>query len=103
MFTFRKERLAELSEIAQLTGKVFTALVCVKARQICCLPYAALTRLVDARKTAKEAAEDQYVVLVTIPANKSFRVCINKPGARNMMLGKPLVISRNDFPGVIFK
>jgi len=103
LFTFRKQHLAELAEIAKATQKVFVALVCVKARQVCCLPYVGLTKLIDARRKAQGCTEDQYVLLVTVPANKNFRVYVNKPGARNTMLGKPVVIGRNDFPGEIFK
>jgi len=103
LFTFQKQHVAELAAIAKATEKVFAALVCVKARQVCCLPYADLTKLIDARRNAKGATEDQYIILVTVPANKSFRVYVNAPGVRNTMLGKPVVISRNDFPGEIFK
>ncbi len=102
-FTFQKEHLAELDEIGKATQKVFAALVCVKARQVCCLPYADLKNLIDARANAKGSKENQYLLLVTVPANKRFRVYVNAPGVRNTMLGKPVVISRNDFPGVIFK
>ena len=101
-FTFRKQHLAELAEIAKVSTKVFAALVCVKARQICCLGYSDLVRMVDARKAKKGSAEDQYVVLVTLPAGKSFRVYVNAPGVRKTMLGHPLIVNRNDFPSVIF-
>lgn len=103
VFTFRKEHLAEFGEIAKTAQKVFAALVCVKARQVCCLPYEGLTKLILARRKAKGAAENQYVILVTLPQGKSFRVYVNAPGVRNTMLGKAVVVSRNDFPSEIFK
>lgn len=102
-FTFLKQHLAEIAEIAKTTQKVFAALVCVKARQVCCLPYSDLARLIDARRKEKGAAESAYVVLVTVPAGKSFRAYVNAPGVKNTMLGKPVIVGRNDFPGEIFK
>ena len=103
VFTFRREHLNELKEIALKVEKVFMALVCVAAREICCLPYKPLTDLVAKRRAAKGAAESQYNVLVTLPARKSFRVYINKPGAKKTMLGKPRIINRNDFPDKLFE
>ena len=102
-FTFHEQNLAELSEIAHKVGNVFVAMVCVKAREICCLPYEDLTRLVDARKSAKGTPENQYVILVTVPSNKGFRVYVNKPRVKNKMLGESLIISRTNFPKAIFK
>ena len=101
-FTFRKQHLAVLQELANTTAQVFVALVCVKARQICCLRYADLAEMVEARKKAKGAAEGQYLILATVEAGKSFRVYVNKPGVKGTMLGKALIISRNDFPSAVF-
>ena len=39
VFTFTTENLDEIHRIAKLVPKTFLALVCVKARHICCLPY----------------------------------------------------------------
>lgn len=36
-FTFPQEELDELSQIHGVVDKLFLGLVCVKARQICCL------------------------------------------------------------------
>lgn len=102
-FNFLRQHLAELAEIAKATTNVFAALICVRARHICCLPYAELTALIDARRKAKGAAEGQHVVLVTVPPNQGFRVYVNKPRVKNTMLGRPLIISRNSFPSAIFK
>ena len=52
-FTFQKQHLAELEEISKAAVKVFVALVCVKARQVCCLPYQDLLTLVNTRRAAK--------------------------------------------------
>jgi hypothetical protein len=103
VFQFREEHLAELAEIAKVSVKVFVALVCVKARHVCCLSYQDLRTLIEARKTAKGEEEDQYTMLVTAPENKSFRVYVNKPGVKNTVLGKPIVVSRTAFPETIFE
>lgn len=100
-FTFHEEHLDELEQISQ-TVKTYMALVCVEDRHICCLAYSDLTGLIERRVAARGAKETQYVVLVTAPKNKKFRVYINAPGVRNTMLGKPLKVGRSDFPKLIF-
>ncbi|HEX9728624.1 MAG TPA: hypothetical protein VGA37_08975 [Gemmatimonadales bacterium] len=102
VFTFHAEHIKELEHIAKATTTAFLALVCVKAREVCCLPYAEFLSLVDMRRTAKGASEDQYVVLVTVPAKSKFRVYVNSPGRKNTMVGKPLLIARSAFPTRIF-
>lgn len=102
IFTFSVEHLAELKSLKRKSGSAFLALVCVKDRQICCLRYEEFLQLLDARKKAKGASEDQYTLLATLPAGKSFRVYVNAPGKRKTMLGKPIIVSRNGFPGIIF-
>lgn len=37
VFTFRSDHLKEIEHIEQKAGKAFVALVCVQARQICCI------------------------------------------------------------------
>ena len=101
-FTFQKQQLTELQELADATAHVFVALVCVQARQICCLRYADLVGMIAARKKAKGVPERQYVILATVEAGKRFRVYVNKPGAKGTMLEKALVIKRNDFPSAVF-
>src|ERR1700730_11063603 len=46
VFTFNKANLAELEALAKVNGKTFLALVCVDAREVCCLPYDQLLRLI---------------------------------------------------------
>ncbi|MEQ8763271.1 MAG: hypothetical protein RL885_05050 [Planctomycetota bacterium] len=102
VFTFGQDHLAELDALKKGCTRVFLALVCVHERHICCLPYSEFLKLLAARKNAKGSPEAQYTVLVTAPAGKSFRVYMNAPGKRKTMLGDALIISRNNFPGVIF-
>ena len=101
VFNFDKSQLAELQEIADVVPKVFVVLVCVRAEHICCLPYKKLLKLIDQRKKERGADESMYTVLVTAPQNKSFRVYTNFPGKKGQWLGE-LIVSRNDFPHVIF-
>ena len=102
VFTFNSDHLAELAALRRLRSSVFLALVCVKARQICCLPHTDFEALVEARKKAKGSPEEQYALLATVPVGKSFRVYVNAPGKRKVMLGKEIIISRNAFPKDIF-
>jgi hypothetical protein len=101
-FTFTKEHLDELEAISEVAPDLFVALVCVQAREICCLTYAQLNQLIGYRRTDVGHDEDQYVVLVTMPKGKSFRAYVNAAGVRNRFTGKQLIIARNAFPGSIF-
>ena len=91
-----------LKKLTALTGQVFLALVCVKGREICCLPYEKLVELIDLRRKAKGADEDQYLIPVTVPPGKAFRVYINAPDKKGKMLGKDIKIARKDFPKSLF-
>lgn len=101
-FTFPQDELDELAQTHSVVEKLFLGLVCVKARQICCLSYEQLTTLIDRRKAAKGGNENQYVILITAEKNKSLRAYINTPGARKTIQGKALIISRNSFPNLLF-
>ena len=102
VFTFGEEHRHELEALHDTCTRVFLALVCVHERQICCLPYSKFLELLTVRQKAKGSSEAQYTVLVTAPAGKSFRVYMNAPGRRNTKLGDPLIISRRDFPKIVF-
>ena len=102
VFTFSADHLAELKSLRKNSNSAFLALVCVKAREICCLHYDQLMQLIDARTKAKGSPEDQYTILATIPEGKSFRVYVNAPGKRKTMLGKPIIVPRRSFPNIMF-
>lgn len=102
-FTFNRKQLYEPEEVKTKCAKVFIALVCVKDRQICCLPYEDLKILINRRDYAQRAEEEQYVILATLPKNKSFRVYVNSPGAKGKILFNPLLIPRNVFPHKLFE
>ena len=102
VFTFTRDNLDEIHRTAELVPKLFLAVVCVKVRHICCLPYDKLVALLDRRTKDIGYEEDQYTVLVTLEEGKSFRVYLNKSGRKNRMLGKPVVISRSKFPNQLF-
>jgi len=101
-FTFTSDNLEELTALAKKTDRVFAALVCIKHREVCCLPYTELLKLREKRREEKGTSEDQYVVLVNLEKNQSFRVYINAPGVKGKLLGKPVIIPRNDFPNALF-
>ena len=103
VFTFNTEQLGELASIAATVSHVYVALVCVGGRHICCLPQPDLNALIQKRRNAKGEEEDQYIILVTLPEGKAFRVYVNAPGKRKKLLGKQLLIPRNDFPNKIFE
>lgn len=101
-FTFPAEHVADLASLEDKVSSMFVALVCVKDRHICCLTLAQLQDLIRRRRKAMGADEDQFVVLVTLPEGKSFRVYVSVPAHRGQMLGKPLIVPRNCFPSGIF-
>jgi hypothetical protein len=102
-FTFNTEHLSDLAAIAAASNKLYIALVCVKGKEICCISYRELSALIERRKKAKKTEEDQYTILVTIPAGKSMRVYVNPPGEKKKILGRQLVVSRNAFPAKLFR
>lgn len=102
IFTFKKQHLSDLAKIAKRNPKTFIAMVCVGAREVCCISYEELSSMIKARRNEKNKKEDQYTILVTVPTGKSMRVYINAPGKKNRMLGKANIINRNSFPSRIF-
>ena len=101
-FTFTDDHLEELEAIDSQMANTFIALVCVKDREIACLPLPQLQKLVARRLKEKGEPEDQYVVLVTAPERKKLRVYVNALGRRGTMLGKELLINRQLFPAALF-
>jgi hypothetical protein len=101
-FTFSADHLRDLASLGNKVSKMFVAMVCVKDRHICCLTLAQLQHLIVQRRKAMARDEEQYVVLVTLPEGKSFRVYVSVPGKRGLILGKELLVPRNCFPGGIF-
>lgn len=101
-FTFQRDHLESLKEIAGHCKSTFLALVCVKDRIICCLSYKELCDLIAMRKKIKGEEENQYAILVTAPTRKNLRVYINAPGVKGQMIGEPLLVPRNRYPDVIF-
>lgn len=102
LFNFARQHLNDLGKIHKANPNTYIAMICVGDREICCLSYNELVNLIDARKTKKGSKEDQYTILVTVPNGKSMRVYINAPGVKNTMLGKPMIVKRNEYPDKIF-
>lgn len=101
-FAFTQDHLSHLEKLQTVTGKVFIALVCVKAREICCISFESLRELIQRRKVARGGAEAQYVLPVTLAPGGRFRVYINKPGVRGTILGDAMTVPRNAFPRRLF-
>ena len=100
-FTFSTENRDELVAIGKRSARVFLALVCVDAREICCIPLSEFDALIATRKKAKQSDEEQYSLIVTVPKGKSIRVYVNTPGKKGRKLGESTV-PRKNFPGILF-
>ena len=101
-FTFKEENRAELAQIAQHHPHLFISLVCVHDREICCLTYQQFRDLHERRLNDVGHEEEQFVVLVTLPEGKKFRVYVNASGTRGKYLGKQILVARSCFPAVLF-
>lgn len=103
LFNFNSDNLKELRRIKKEKAEnIFIALVCVRAKEICCLPYEELLELIEMRRKGKGEKEDTYSILVTVPAGKKMRVYVNKPFRKGITLGERLV-NRSAFPKQIFQ
>jgi hypothetical protein len=103
VFQFTIQHLDELKGISELVPRVYLALVCVEGREICCLGYEQFKELVALRRRAKGDPEQQYMVLVTMPPRKEFRVYVNAPGRRKMIVDEPILVARSAFPDNFFQ
>lgn len=80
---------------------MFIAFVCYGAKEICTLTLEKFEEHREAREKANHGPETHYQLLVTVPANKSFRVYMNAPGKKKTSLSQQIV-NRNEFPKAIF-
>jgi len=101
-FSFSQENLRELRAMRKNRPRLFVALVCVKAREICCLPYNTLVRFIEARLKAKGEKEEEYTIEVSVFKNVKLRVWISEPNTRGTYIDQQLV-SRNNFPRKLFE
>lgn len=102
VFTFSLSNLKELEELERhFKTRVFVAMVCLEAQEICAITLEELKQHIERRKAARGKNETSYQIIVTAPANSAFRVYVNEPGKKKSALGKQNV-RRNHFPGVIF-
>lgn len=100
-FGFDLDNLKELERLSKRTGNVFVGLVCVEKREICCLSYACLLEMIAERKKAKGADENRYIILASLPTRGRFRVYLNAPRTKGMLIGEK-IIPRNAFPSLLF-
>lgn len=101
IFTFTKTHLDELTTLREHCPRVFVVLVCIKTKEICVISYGQLQQMVNLRRRVRGQEEEQHQLLVTAPPNKQFRVYVNHPGRKGIMLGEQLV-RRNAFPELLF-
>lgn len=104
-FTFTRDNMEKIESLIDREESLFIALVCFEAQEICCLTKEDFVKLIRYRKETLDSGveEGQFVILATIEAKKSFRVFVNAAGSRGKIAGDELVVSRNDFPKVIFE
>lgn len=101
IFTFTKAHLDELAVLREHCTRVFVVLVCIKIKEICVISYGQLMQVIRLRTETHGGVECQYQVLVTAPRNKQFRVYVNHPGRKGIMMGQQ-VVRRNAFPELLF-
>lgn len=97
-FTFNKHSIKEIRKISEYEEKLYLSLVCVGAKEICCISQKDFARLLEARRGAVGRDEDQVVVLVTLKKNQAFRAYVNAPKLKGKCLNPKLTIARNNFP-----
>jgi hypothetical protein len=102
VFTFNKKNLAELEAIKVQCPKLFVGMVCVKARQVCCISMEEFQKHIKRRQKDLGRPEEQYQILVTMPHDKGFRVYVNAARKKRLSL-KQQIVSRNRFPAVLFE
>lgn len=100
-FTFSKKNLSDLKYLRTQCSTLFLGLVCVKAKQICCISADEFDKHVERRRKELGRPEDQYQLLVTMPHGRSFRVYVNAPRKKRLSL-KQQKVSRNRFPKALF-
>ncbi|MCY4580577.1 MAG: hypothetical protein OXD31_16235 [Chloroflexi bacterium] len=104
IFTFTRSQKSEIELLStQHPERVFIALICVEDRQICCISYDELAEWFEKRRAALEDVEEETsTVLVKLPEGQSFRLNMNMPGTRGQYLDEAQIISRSDFPDILF-
>ncbi len=103
VFNFSTANRAEMAALATSVHSFFVALVCVKDREVCCLEYSVIDLLFRRRRRAKGSDEEQITVLVTMPKKSKCRVYVNAPGKKNTLLGEAKLVTRSDFPSMLFE
>lgn len=101
VFTFNQKNLHELAALKPQCTKLYIVMICVKARQNCCISMESFEAHVAERKADAGKAEAQYQILVRMQAGKSFRVYVNAAGKKRLSLTQK-VVNRNAFPRAIF-
>jgi hypothetical protein len=101
VFTFTQANLDEMAALRAHHERVFVVMVCHAAKEICVLRLDEFEAHRQRRERENGSPEPHYQILITVPANKSFRVYVNAPGRKKTSL-KQQVVNRNEFPKAIF-
>ena len=101
IFGFTVANLVELSKLKTQCDRMFACMVCVAAKQICCIDMDEIEAHIKGRDAASHKIETQYQLLVVVPPSKGFRVYVNAPGVKRRSL-KQQIVSRTRFPGILF-
>lgn len=102
-FMFNTAHWSELHELRRRRFRVFILLVCVRAREICCLTLDELTELnIERMEERGNMADPSCMLLVSASRRERFNVYMNQPGTKKRHLTIKRV-ARNAFPKMLFE
>jgi hypothetical protein len=100
-FTFTRSHLDDLKALTAKHNRTFIVLVCVAAREICCLPADQLWTMLSRRSELLGYQPSSLSVYVCAPKHANFRAYVSPPGQKKHRIGWA-TIARNAFPGCLF-
>ncbi len=106
-FNFNKESRQQIYQIGEAVERMVLALVCIKAKAICCITETHFWNLMNHRIAVDEAAggeeKDQIPIVMTAKKNHEFHVYVNDPHSRGRMIPESdFHVPRNAFPKKVF-
>lgn len=101
-FQFTMHNRGELRQLAvKYKRRLFIGLICVDAREICCIAYDDFQRMVNARRIAVGRDEKEITMGASLRPGGRFEVGVNEPGRRGRYEDGQNV-PRSDFPRSLF-
>jgi hypothetical protein len=70
VFNLKDEHIDNIGTMKKQSKNLFMVLICVEAREICCMSYKQLMQLIGYRKKSAREIEDQYNILVSLASGK---------------------------------